>query len=45
MNFSKIMLATAIGFAGGVAMIEYCPKFKEALNKGKEMLSNKNNKK
>jgi len=39
MNFSKIMLATTAGFIGGLMLVEYCPKFKQFLDKGKKVLS------
>ena len=41
MNFSKVMLAVAMGFVGGVMLLEYSPKFKEVVDKGKEMLTQK----
>mgnify|MGYP000998532324 CR=1 FL=1 len=34
------MLVLALGVVGGMALIEYCPKAREMLRKGKEMLKN-----
>ena len=42
MNFSKVMLAVTVGFVGGVMLSEYSPKFREVLDKGKQILSQKN---
>jgi hypothetical protein len=36
------MLVLALGVVGGMALIEYCPKAREMLRKGKDMLKNKN---
>lgn len=41
MNFSKTMIAMSLGFIGAIALVEYCPKFKETLDKGKQMLEKK----
>ncbi len=35
------MLVLTLGIVGGVALVEYCPKVREYLRKGKEMLKKK----
>lgn len=42
MKFSQVMLAMTIGFTGGLVVMEFCPAFKQMVDKGKQMLSKKN---
>jgi len=41
MNFSKVMLAVTVGFVGGVVLSEYSPKFREVIDKSKQILTQK----